>query len=87
MRKAVKPLTHVVGMKNWNEKKRRWDGVICQAVKYDDDSEGIVIFDVMCQRTEKRLDEEIEVSLTAKPWLKDAEKLWAGPVQEPKQEH
>jgi hypothetical protein len=50
-------LTPIVGMKNWNKKKKRWDGVVCQAMRYDDGAEQIIIYDVMHAPTENALAE------------------------------
>lgn len=62
------PLTPTVAMKNWNEKKRRWDGVICQAFRYPDGSEGIVVYDVGTAKTESELDVWAEGALEARAW-------------------
>ncbi len=40
------PAGPIVGMKNWNKKKKRWDGVVCQIVKDDAGKEGILVLDV-----------------------------------------
>ena len=63
-------LTPIVGMKNYNKKKRRWDGVVCQAVRYDDGSEKLIVYDVMCADTEHELSILLDTSIQDRPWDK-----------------
>lgn len=63
------PAGPIVGMKNWNKKKKRWDGVVCQIVKDDAGKEGILVLDVMSAEHEIDLSEKIAESIATKPWL------------------
>jgi hypothetical protein len=83
MKHAQRPLTHILAMKDWNAAKRKWIGTICQAVRYEDGTEGIVVLDVMSAKTEEALDEELHLSMVLRPWLKDAEQFWGGSIKEP----
>ena len=64
-------LTPIVGMKNWNKKKKRWDGVVCQAMRYDDGDEKVIVYDVMHAPTENKLSELLDESIKTKPWLNE----------------
>jgi hypothetical protein len=79
MKHAQRPLTHILAMKDWNAAKRKWIGTICQAVRYEDGTEGIVVLDVMSAKTEEALDEELHLSMVLRPWLKDAEQFAVKP--------
>jgi hypothetical protein len=81
--RTAKPLTHILPMKNWSAAKRCWVGTVCQVVRYDDGTEGIVVFDAMNAKTEQALDDELRLSMTTRPRLKNAEDLWGGPIKEP----
>jgi hypothetical protein len=37
----------------------------------------------MHAKTEQALNDELRLSMTTRPWLKDAEDLWGGPIKEP----
>jgi hypothetical protein len=37
----------------------------------------------MLAKTEQALDGELHLSMTTRPWLKNAEDLWGGPIKEP----
>jgi len=83
MKQPLRPLTRILQMKDWNAAKRCWVGTVCQVVRYDDGTEGIVVFDAMHAKTEQALNDELRLSMTTRPWLKDAEDLWGGPIKEP----
>jgi hypothetical protein len=83
MKQPLRPLTHILPMKDWNAVKRCWVGTVCQVVRYDDGTEGIIVFDAMHARTEQALDNELRLSMRTRPWLKDAEDLWGGLIREP----
>lgn len=63
------PASPIVGMKQWNEEKKRWIGVVCQIVVDGDGKEGIMILDVMAAEHEVDLDEKIDKSIETKPWI------------------
>ena len=63
------PASPIVGMKNWNKKKKRWDGVVCQIVKDADGKESILVLDVMTAEHEIDLSEKLQESIATKPWL------------------
>jgi len=63
-------LTPIVGMTNYNKKKQRWDGVVCQAVRYDDGAERVIVYDAMTAPTEHELSILLETSIQDKPWEK-----------------
>jgi len=73
MKQPLRPLTHILQMKDWNAAKRCWVGTVCQVVRYDDGTEGIVVFDAMHAKTEQALNDELRLSMTTRPWLKDAQ--------------
>ena len=83
MKQPLRPLTHILQMKDWNAAKRKWIGTVCQAVRYDDGSEGIVVFDVVSAKTVQALDDELHLSMSTRPWLKEAEDFWGGSIKEP----
>lgn len=63
------PLSDIVGIKNWNQRKKRWDGVVCQVVKDHAGKESILVLDVMTAKTEDELSEALQKSIATKPWL------------------
>ena len=65
----MKELAPVLGIKNYNKKKKRWDGVVCQAQCDDNGKETVVIFDVMHAPTENELSKLLQTSIDTKPWL------------------
>ena len=67
---SAEPLTDIVAMKVWNDKKRCWIGTICQAFKYSDGTEGIVVYDVGRAETQIEIDDWACDSLETKPWEK-----------------
>jgi len=67
MKHALRPLTHILAMKDWNAAKRKWIGTICQAVRYEDGTKGIIVLDVMSAKTEQALDDELHLSMVLRP--------------------
>jgi hypothetical protein len=65
---AAKPLTEIVAMKAWNDEKQCWIGTVCQAFRYLDGTEGIVVYDVGRAETQVEIDDWARESLATKPW-------------------
>lgn len=65
----TEPVTPIVGMVNWNDRKNRWDGVVCQVVKDSKGKESILVLDVMHAETEDELSQLLEQSIATRPWL------------------
>lgn len=64
-----KPASPIVGMKNWNAKKKRWDGVVCQVVTDEAGKESILVLDVMTSDDEDDLSAQLAKSIETKSWL------------------
>ena len=62
--------TDIVGMKNWNDEKQRWDGVICQVRRDDNGKEFIQIYDVGTAETQVGINDWIKETLIMRPWLR-----------------
>lgn len=62
------PASPIVGMINWNKKKKRWDGVVCQIVKDEAGKESILVLDVMTSDDETDLEAQLAKSIETKPW-------------------
>lgn len=60
--------SEILGMKNWNDKKQRWDAVICQVRKDDDGKEFVQIYDVGHAETQVEVEDWIRNCLATKPW-------------------
>lgn len=67
---GAQPITEIVTMKNWNDRKQRWDGVACQAFRLADGSETIVIYDVGSAETQVGIDDWGRASIRDRPWEK-----------------
>lgn len=65
---GAEPLTPIVAMKDWNDEKQRWIGTICQAFRYPDGTEGIVVYDVESAETQVEIDDWARESMRDKPW-------------------
>ena len=61
----------IVAMKNWNKKKRRWDGVVCQVIVDETGKEKVMVYDVMCAEHEIDLEEMLQNSMNTKPWIEN----------------
>lgn len=62
--------SEIVGMKNWDDKKRRWCGVICQVRLDDAGKEFVQVYDVMSAETQVEIDDSIKQSIATRPWEK-----------------
>jgi hypothetical protein len=65
---TAEPLTGVVAMKDWNDEKQYWIATVCQAFRYADGTEGIVVYDVGHAETQVEIDDWTRNSLATKPW-------------------
>ncbi len=65
---GAEPLTGIVAMKYWNDTKQRWIGTVCQAFRYKDGAEGIVVYDVGSAETQVEIDDWARRSMAEKPW-------------------
>lgn len=68
---GAEPLTGVVAMKDWNDEKQCWIGTVCQAFRYPDGTEGIVVYDVGSAETQVEIDDWARHSIRTKPWETD----------------
>jgi len=64
--------SEIFGMKNWNDAKQRWDGVICQVRRDDAGKEFIQIYDVGTAETQVEIDDWIKETLILRPWLRSS---------------
>lgn len=62
------PLTGIVGMKDWNDEEQCWIGTVCQAFRYPDGTEGIVVYDVGRAETQVEIDDWARNSIATRPW-------------------
>ncbi len=63
-----KVLSDWLGIKNWDDKKQCWIGVVCRIEVDDKGEEGIVVADVGSAQTQVEIDDWIGKSLAEKPW-------------------
>jgi len=71
------PVSDFVGMKNWDDKKQCWIGVVCRVMKNNVGKEFIEVADVVDAKTQVEIDDLIAESIATKPWerhLQDANK-------------
>jgi hypothetical protein len=69
---ALVSVSELVGMKNWDDEKQCWIGVICQIVQGADGKESIHVFDVERADTQVEIDDWIVGAIKTKPWEKNA---------------
>ena len=65
------PVCDIVGIRNWNDKKQRWDGVVCQVMKDHKGREFVEVYDVLSADTKVEIDDLIAQSIRTKPWLSE----------------
>lgn len=65
---GAEPLTGIVAMKDWDDGKQRWIGTVCQAFRYPDGTEGIVVYDVGSAETQVEIDDWARHSIKTRPW-------------------
>lgn len=70
---GAEPLTSIVAMKDWNDGKQCWIGTVCQAFRYADGTEGIVVYDVGRADTQVEIDDWARTSLRDKLWERDTD--------------
>lgn len=56
-----------VGVKNWDDAKRRWIGVICR-IEIEAGKEVVKVYDVGDAGTQVEIDDWIADSIATKPW-------------------
>lgn len=64
-------LTGVICMKNWDDEKQCWVGIVCQAFRALDGKEGIVVYDVGTADTQVEIDDWGVNSIATRPWEKE----------------
>ena len=62
-------ISEIVGMKNWDDAKQRWIGVICQIMADENGKEFVQVYDVASAETQTEIDDLIKKSIATKPWL------------------
>lgn len=67
------PVTEIIGVKNWNDEKQCWIGVICQVMKDSAGKEIIVVMDIETAGTQVEIDDAIRRSLETRPWEKEGD--------------
>ncbi len=60
--------SEIVGMKHWDDAKRRWHGVICQVRRDDEGKEFIQVYDVGAAATQVEIEDWIKNSIATEPW-------------------
>ena len=62
------PASDIIGMKNWDDEKQCWIGVICQVMVVDG-KESVHVYDVERAETQVEIDDWIKEAIATKPWL------------------
>jgi hypothetical protein len=60
----------IVAMKNWDDEKQKWLGVICQVRRDENGKEFIQIYDVKSADTQVEIDDWARNSIATEPWNK-----------------
>jgi hypothetical protein len=64
----TEPVSEIVGMKNWDDQKRCWIGVICQIMRGDDGKKFVHVYDCERAETQVEIDDLIRKSIETRPW-------------------
>lgn len=64
------PVSDIVGIKNWDDSRQCWIGVICQVMKDKAGKESVQVYDVLTAETQVEIDDLIADSVIDRPWEK-----------------
>ncbi len=65
-----KPLTGLVCIKNWDDERQRWVGVVCQVLVVNGE-QGIVVHDINTAETQVEIDDWGKETIATRPWEKE----------------
>lgn len=62
------PKSELTGVKNWDDSKQRWIGVVVQIIERADGQECLLVYDVMSAETQVEIDDKLREAIFLKPW-------------------